>query len=90
MADIKNIEKILERMEEILRLGDPVTWIEAIKKIKQELLINPEFAIRDILVIYGGIGSFNDIVLYKNGQLLIPENIEFDDLRAQLYQLCLK
>lgn len=90
MTDIKKIEKTLEKIEALLRLGAAATWIEAIKNIKQELLINPEFAMRDILAIYGGIGSFNDIVLYKDGQLLMPENIEFDDLRSQLYQLCLQ
>lgn len=90
MTDIKRAGKILERIEELLRLGAPVTWIETTKSIKQELLISPAFAIRDILAMYGGIGSFNDIILYKNGQPLISENIEFDDLRTQLYQLCLQ
>lgn len=37
---------------------------------------------------YGGMGSLNDIVLYKNGQPLIAENDEFDALRTELYNLC--
>jgi hypothetical protein len=36
--------------------------------------------------LYGGMGSFNDIVLHKNGIPLIRENDELDDLRHKLYK----
>jgi hypothetical protein len=35
--------------------------------------------------LYGGMGSFNDIVLHKNGIPLIQENDELDGLRHMLY-----
>ncbi len=39
---------------------------------------------------FGGMGSFNDIVLYRDGSPLIQENDELDELRTQLYELIFK
>ena len=35
-------------------------------------------------------GSFNDLVLHKNGTPLIQENIELDSLKNNLYLECIK
>jgi hypothetical protein len=35
-----------------------------------------------------GMGSLNDLILYRNGTLLVNENNELDALRSQLYELC--
>lgn len=40
---------------------------------------------RKILSIYGGAGSFNDLVLYKNGVLCMKENNKLERLRNGLY-----
>lgn len=40
---------------------------------------------RKILSIYGGMGSFNDLVLYKNGTLCQKENEALSELRKGLY-----
>lgn len=88
MINLQNIEKILARIEELLRLGASSNWVKTIENSRKELLGNPTSTVSNILGMYGGMGSFNDIVLYKNGQPLISENIEFDELREQLYELC--
>lgn len=88
MTNLQNIEKVLTRIEELLRLGASSNWIKTIVTFRKELLINPTLTISNILGMYGGMGSFNDIVLYKSGQPLITENIEFDELRERLYELC--
>lgn len=54
------------------------------KKISHD----PENILSNILASYGGMGSLNDVVLYKNGQPLIKENNELDELRKFLYSFC--
>jgi hypothetical protein len=49
-----------------------------------------EETILNILSMYGAVGSLNDIVLYKNGQLLLRESSELDELRSDLYDDCKK
>ncbi|QND84420.1 Uncharacterized protein ChrSV_2193 [Chromobacterium vaccinii] len=41
-----------------------------------------------ILSMYGGMGSLNDLILYKDGQPLVKENVELDSLRVKLHTLC--
>lgn len=36
---------------------------------------------------YGGMGSFNDIALYKDGTILKSENTKLSKLSEQLYSL---
>lgn len=43
---------------------------------------------RNILSLYGGLGSLNDLILYRDGKLLLSENNEFDQLRTELHKLC--
>jgi len=35
---------------------------------------------------YGGFGSFNDLVLYKNGKVCFEENQKLDELRKMLFE----
>ncbi len=88
MKNIQDIEIILTRMEELLRLGARNDWANALKKIRGQIRAEPIAAITSILSMYGGMGSLNDIVLYKNGQPLIAENDELDALRHRLYERC--
>lgn len=41
---------------------------------------------RKILSMYGGMGSFNDLVFHKDGKPLGKENDELDVLRRELYK----
>ncbi len=43
---------------------------------------------REILRAYGGMGSFNDLVLYRSGQLCVSENRRLDALRRELFEVC--
>ena len=42
----------------------------------------------NILKIYGGMGTFNDITLYKNDRPAIKENPLFSDFRSSLFSVC--
>ncbi len=42
----------------------------------------------NILKIYGGMGSFNDITIFSKGEYLIQEGDEFSVLREKLFKQC--
>jgi hypothetical protein len=44
-------------------------------------------ALRRILAIYGGSGSFNDVVLHSSAGVNC-DNAQFDSLRSKLHRLC--
>ncbi|MFC5769826.1 DUF6966 domain-containing protein [Thauera sinica] len=90
MKRYNDADLVLARMIELLRLGGGDGWATALKNIKMDLRIDPEHALSQLLSLYGGMGSLNDVVLYRDGQSLVAENMEFDTLRSQLYELCQK
>lgn len=88
MTNIQNIQEILLRMTQLLRLGGRVDWADALDQFDSEIVSDPSTTIGRILSLYGGMGSLNDIILYNNGALLVNENNEFDTLKTQLYERC--
>jgi hypothetical protein len=88
MTDIENIQMVLSRMAELLRLGGRQDWAAALEKFHNESGTNWSITKGKILSLYGGMGSVNDLILYRNGVLLRAENNELDALRSKLYDLC--
>lgn len=88
MKNVQKIEAVLTRMSELLRFGARIDWANALEKSREEIINDPNATARGILSMYGGMGSLNDLVLHKNGQPLMAENDEFDDLRSKLHRLC--
>ena len=88
MKDIKKIQESMLRIEDLLRLGGVNEWAKGIENLRNEMTYDSDLALGKILSLYGGMGSFNDIILYRNGILLVSENSELDALRSKLYELC--
>lgn len=85
---LDNIDFILKRMIDLLHVGGDVEgWAVALEGVRVEFHNDNRYASSTLLSTYGGMGSLNDVVLYRDGQVLIAENNEFDALRAQLYDL---
>lgn len=79
------IRKTVANIACILSSNDEHTWAKSFERLGTELDSDYESSIRKLKGLYGGMGSFNDIVLHKNGRPLIQENDELDDLRHTLY-----
>ena len=75
-------------MAELLRLSSRNDWAKTLEKCHEEIENAPNATAARIRSMYGGMGSLNDVVFYRNGQALAAENSEFDMLRSELYQLC--
>ena len=88
MTDIQNIQTVLTRMVELLRVGGLNDWARALEGFRGEMQQDPGATTARILSMYGGMGSLNDLILYKDGKVLVQENDELDALRSRLYELC--
>lgn len=88
MKKLKDVEAALKRMIELLRIGTFDDWAGTLEKIKVDFDKDQKYQSSKLLSLYGGMGSLNDIVFYKNGQPQIAENNEFDALRTHIYELC--
>lgn len=83
-----NVDLILKRMIELLRVGGDVGgWAVALEGIRVGFHSDPKYSSSKLLSMYGGMGSLNDVVIYRDGQAMVAENNEFDMLRTQLYEL---
>lgn len=88
MINIQDTQTTLTRMAELLRAGGIGDWAAALERLRHEVHEDPARASATILAMYGGMGSLNDLVLYRDGQPLAQENGELDALRSKLYSLC--
>lgn len=88
MKSTTNHIEILSRMILLLESGNFTDWAATLEKIKIDFKKNPREKSLELLSMYRGAGSLNDIVFYKNGKALISENTEFAELRIRLFDIC--
>lgn len=83
---INEIKKTLTHIISVLRSNNENAWAKTFENLGSELDVDCETTIFALKKVYGGMGSFNDIVLHKNGLPLRKENNELEDLSHRLYQ----
>lgn len=88
MNTIDSIEALLVRLTRPLNRTSHCDWANSLERLSEDLAEHPKEVAREILSLYGGMGSFNDLVLYDRGVLLKEQNIELDELRAALFRQC--
>jgi len=91
---MKNVTLLNVTIEKIIILLTSVeenNWLTSFNQFKQKCnnsdSKNIEYLHNEILKIYGGMGSFNDLVLYNNGQPLVKENQNLEQLRKELFDI---
>ncbi|WP_072032280.1 MULTISPECIES: hypothetical protein [Erwinia] len=82
--EIKRVVKEIIRM--LLDNGE-VPWVRYFDKCLRQLDDDYHEGVYNIRTAYGGMGSFNDLVLHSNGNPLKKENEQLDKLRKELYQI---
>jgi hypothetical protein len=86
-GEMKNeIKKTVIDIANVLSSNDEELWAKTFEKLGSELDFDCESSIQSLKNLYGGMGSFNDVVLHKDGIPLIRENDKLDDLRHTLYK----
>lgn len=84
-----NIEELLTRIADLLETQAVPDWAQAFRQLLLEFQQDPHAAKASIRSVYGGMGSFSDLVLHgPNGIPLQKENNELDQMRTELYERC--
>lgn len=85
---MQKIDALLLQMIDLLRYGGANDWASLLEELRCEMHAEPSDAASKILSLFGGMGSLNDVVLYKNGVPLVAENDELFKLSALLFESC--
>jgi len=73
----------LSRLEEILAQHERAGWFDKISRVRQIAVNSDGYCVELFLGLYGGMGSFNDLVLNAP----ISANDEFNRERSRAYKL---
>ncbi|QCP54403.1 hypothetical protein FAZ95_36345 [Trinickia violacea] len=87
MASVKEICSVLIRMSGLLLFCDLEDWACVLIQFANRVEEGCPVVRAEILRLFGGMGSLNDLVLHKDGHVLNDENEVFDALRERLYEL---
>jgi hypothetical protein len=84
------LDELLLKISKHLRANGIISWSDSFERLYEEAKqykgdYDIDFLMK-IKSLFGGMGSFNDIVLSKDHKPLIAENIELDGLSDQLYE----
>lgn len=88
MNEIKSIKFIIIELIKLFDEFQLFDWSKVFNRFLEDIEVNLEKVKFEILRNYGGMGSFNDIVLTKNGVYPFDKNEKFSMLRSDLYDLC--
>jgi len=89
--DNVKIDQLMKEMIILLEKNNEVEWSLTLRRLlmKDYDIDNRTERVKNILKLYqGGMGSFNDLVLQKNGKILIEEDQKLDELSGDLYNAC--
>lgn len=82
-----NVKDYCIEISKLLKSAGENSWYEGFEYFIKEFETSEEkIVLKKIRIIYGGAGSFNDLVLYKNGQVCVDENEKLNKLRKELFQ----
>lgn len=89
MSSCDSIPEILERAAALLADHNQETWARACRSHASAFANDPKGVKGQVRSMYGGMGSFNDVILHGNdGSIPREENIVLDELRSKLFELC--
>ncbi len=82
-----SIQNYCVEILKVLKSVNEELWSKEFESyIKKTEFLNTGSLSNKIFKLYGGSGSFNDLILYKNGQLCFNENEKLDKLREGLFE----
>jgi len=92
-SEIEKLASMLDEAAEILHASGFVGWAEWFEKDANRIRSLDFFGIEHLLSAFGGMGSFNDVVLISRneddspGHALYAKNEKLDELRTSIYNL---
>jgi hypothetical protein len=92
MNHINNFVELLGKINQLLSESGEESWEKSFRGFlkRSDDAKDHQNLLSDIFQIYGGMGSFSDLVLYSNNKVLISENNLLDELRQNLFDVVLE
>lgn len=92
MASRADLEKAIDRVLKVLVASGETNWSETLRAALEQCrnaTRNDETqeVARSIRSLYGAMGSFSDLVLFKDGRVLHAENDELEEARNRLFDV---
>lgn len=87
MKNEDEIKGVLFALETLFESAGEISWSRGIRALRNEFEIDPKTAMSKIHALFGGMGSFNDLILHHEGHPLFKENEALSRYRRQLYIL---
>lgn len=88
MKNFIKISSIIVQTTNLLSKFGRSEWADKLEECSLALPHDTAFALSQIVSLYGGSGSINDIVLYEQAKPLLDENNKLHALLAELYDVC--
>ena len=85
--DILRFASALRELETHLRTNDAPLWAHHIARCAASIEQSDYYGVERFLGLFGGIGSLNDLILHRNGQMLTIENDELRKLLTRTYEM---
>lgn len=88
---MKSTELILQELITLLEKSKETNWSASLRSSMQALTrcvddIERDYVKSQVKRIFGGMGSFSDLILFNDGKVLIAENNQLEKLRRELYE----
>jgi hypothetical protein len=81
--DVRQLSERMRAIESLLRSEDHTGWADEVARCADLVEQSDAYGLERFLKLYGGMGSINDVVLYRDGTLL---NVETDQLHRLLVE----
>ncbi|EMC1015621.1 DUF6966 domain-containing protein [Enterobacter bugandensis] len=82
-----DLHALLNKIIELLVSCDESVWSKRLTYYREHLDSDYDQTVLAIRSIFGGAGSFNDLILQNNGKMLRTENNTLNELSDELYSL---
>ncbi len=90
--ELEYLSQLLDKASELLSANGETRWADWLSKDAQLIRGSDFFGVEHLLSAFGGMGSFNDVVLCSVGEsspgrMLTVENERLSELRTSIYDI---
>jgi hypothetical protein len=85
--EVKAFSEVLHELAGFLREEGQVHWADKVDRCVRSVDQSDAYGAYSLLQLYGGMGSLDDLVLLRDGDVLELENERLDGLRTSAWRL---
>lgn len=78
--EVQEFSDALHQLKDFLRAHDQTHWADTIAGCVRAVDHSDARGLQSFLALFGGMGSLNDLVLFRKGVVLVSENDRLQDL----------